>query len=524
MTAVTPAPLTDTRSEPDLVGRRLGDYQILRRLGRGGMAEVYLADHLSLRRQVAIKVLRSTLAGDEAYVRRFHHEAQAAAKLVHTNIVAIHEVGCVDGWHYIAQEYVPGQNLKQLLTRIGHGLAAPQAANILRQVASALHKAAEQNITHRDIKPENIMITAAGEVKVADFGLARVAQAGESLNLTQVGITMGTPLYMSPEQVVGKEVDPRSDLYSLGVTSYHMLASRPPFDGETALAVAVQHLKQEPQRLEDILPEMTPGLCRIVHRLLVKDPKERYQRAIDVLKDLKSLSIPGLDPDWAADLPGWNPGDGGVGMEGRLAATQQLSLALRSQKNRTAAGWLASPLVLLLLLAAAGSAAGAAAAYLARPAPLLALPEGGQLQIRPLGSVQEQYAYAQLAKEEQEAAYLAVMEHWPARASAENERHAWLAKKGLAAYYLASDRLVEAGQLYEELSTLDKSQEPILRLTGIAGSAVVYDRRAKELTDDTPLLICLATLYNTPETELQGIGNTLYQAVSEVMEKHRPAE
>ena len=368
------------------------------------------------------------------------------------------------------------------------------------------------------------MLTAAGEVKVADFGLARVAQAGESLNLTQVGITMGTPLYMSPEQVEGKEVDPRSDLYSLGVTSYHMLAGRPPFDGETALAVAVQHLKQEPQRLEDLLPEMTPGLCRIVHRLLVKDPKERYQRAIDVLKDLKSLSIPGLDPDWAADLPGWNPGDGGVSMEGRLAATQQLSLALRSQKNHTPAGWLASPLVLLLLLAAAGSAAGAAAAYLARPAPLLAGPEGGHSKIPLLPSVQEQYAFAQMAKEDQEAAYQAVIELWPPGASAENERHAWLAKRGLAAYYLASDRLVEAGRLYGELSTLDKSQEPILRLTGIAGSAVVYDRRAKELTDDTPLFLCLATLFNTPETELQGIGNTLYQAVSEVMEKHRPAE
>jgi serine/threonine-protein kinase len=173
MTSATPATsaAAEARPEPDLVGRRLGDYQILRRLGRGGMAEVYLAEQLSLRRQVAIKVLRSNLAKDEAYDRRFHHEAQAAAKLVHANIVAIHEVGNIDGWHYIAQEYVPGQNLKQLLTRLGRGLDAPQAANILRQVASALHKAGEQNITHRDIKPENIMITAAGEVKVADFGL-----------------------------------------------------------------------------------------------------------------------------------------------------------------------------------------------------------------------------------------------------------------------------------------------------------------------------------------------------------------
>lgn len=524
MTSATPAPPVDARPEPDLVGRRLGDYQILRRLGRGGMAEVYLAEQLSLRRQVAIKVLRSSLAGDEAYVRRFHHEAQAAAKLVHANIVAIHEVGNIDGWHYIAQEYVPGQNLKQLLTRLGHGLDAPQAANVLRQVASALHKAAEQNITHRDIKPENIMITAAGEVKVADFGLARVAQAGEALNLTQVGITMGTPLYMSPEQVEGKEVDPRSDLYSLGVTSYHMLAGRPPFDGETALAVAVQHLKQEPQRLEDLVPEMSPGLCRIVHRLLVKDPKERYQRAIDVLKDLKSLSIPGLDPDWAADLPGWNPGDGGVSMDGRMAATQQLSLALRSQKNRTPAGWLASPLVLVALLAAAGSAAGAAAAFLSRPAPLLATTTDGPLTIPMLGSVQEQYAFAQMAKEDQEAAYQAVLEYWPAGASAENERHALLTKRGLAALYLKAERLDEARHLYQELSFLPKDEEPVLRLTGIAGMAVVYDRMGTKLRDQTPLLLCLATLQSASDEELNRIGSTLLVPVRQLLEEHQGSE
>jgi serine/threonine-protein kinase len=329
---------------------------------------------------------------------------------------------------------------------------------------------------------------------------------------------------MSPEQVEGKEVDPRSDLYSLGVTSFHMLAGRPPFDGETALAVAVQHLKQEPPRLEELLPEMQPGLCRIVHRLLAKEPKQRYQRALDVLKDLKTLSIPGLDPDWAADLPGWNPGDGGVNMEGRLAATQQLSLALRSQKVPTSAGWLSSPLVWLVLLALAGSAAGAAAAFLARPAPLLALPADGQLKTPKQGSVQEQFVYAQITKEDQEAAYLAVLEYWPPAANAENERHAWLAKKGLALLYLNGNRLPEASRLYEELAALDPETEPLLRLTGIAGLAVVYDRMGDELKDNTLLLICLATLYNTSETDLLGIGNTLYLAVSEVMEKHRPAE
>src|SRR6478672_13394799 len=283
---VTPAPtLTppDDRPESDLSGRRVGDYQLLRRLGRGGMADVYLAEQLSLRRQVALKVLRKNLAGDDAYIRRFQHEAQAAAKLVHANIVQIYEVGCSDGTYYISQEYVPGQNLKQLLSRLGHGVDAVQAVNIIRQASAALHKAAEQKIIHRDIKPENIMITPAGEVKVADFGLARISRDGEALNLTQVGITMGTPLYMSPEQVEGRAVDPRSDIYSLGVTCYQMLAGRPPFDGDTALAVAVQHLRNEPLRLETVRPDIPSGLCRIVHKMLAKNPLDRFQKPADIV-------------------------------------------------------------------------------------------------------------------------------------------------------------------------------------------------------------------------------------------------
>src|SRR6476661_2223207 len=343
MTATPVSTMTppDELPEPDLSGRRIGDYQLLRRLGRGGMAEVYLAEQLSLRRQVALKVLKKNLAGDDAYIRRFQHEAQAAAKLVHANIVQIYEVGCSDGTYYISQEYVPGQNLKQLLARLGHGVDAVQAVNIIRQVAAGLHKAAEQKIIHRDIKPENIMITPGGEVKVADFGLARVVRDGEALNLTQVGITMGTPLYMSPEQVEGRTVDPRSDLYSFGVTCYHMLAGHPPFDGPTALNVAVQHLKNEPKRLEAACPNLPDGLCRVVHKMLAKKPDERYQRAIDVLKDLKTLKIDGLDQDWAAELPGFNSADLALSTAGRLEATQQLDRLLRSSLDGRPRRWTA---------------------------------------------------------------------------------------------------------------------------------------------------------------------------------------
>jgi serine/threonine-protein kinase len=236
----------------DLSGRQLGDFCLLQLLGSGAMAEVYLALQQSLRRQVAVKVLKPQLSGDATFVARFHNEAQSAAALVHANIVQIFEVGFQDGLHFIAQEYVAGQNLRDLVDR--RGPLEPQLAVLIaRQVALALEKAAACGIVHRDIKPENIMITREGEVKVADFGLARLSGASE-LNLTQVGVTMGTPLYMSPEQVEGRRVDPRSDLYSFGVTCYQMLAGEPPFKGDTALSVAIQHLQNPPRRLEELCP------------------------------------------------------------------------------------------------------------------------------------------------------------------------------------------------------------------------------------------------------------------------------
>jgi tRNA A-37 threonylcarbamoyl transferase component Bud32 len=523
MTSTTSPPSDDARGEPDLTGRQLGDYQILRRLGRGGMAEVYLAEQLSLRRQVAIKVLRRTLAQDEAYVRRFQYEARAAAKLVHANIVAIYEVGNIDGWHYIAQEYVPGQNLKQLITRLGRGLEAPQAVTILRQVSAALQRAAEQNITHRDIKPENIMLASTGEVKVADFGLARVAQAGESLQLTQVGITMGTPLYMSPEQVEGKEVDPRSDLYSLGVTAYHMLAGRPPFDGETALAVAVQHLKQEPERLEGLRPDLPPGLCSIVHRLLGKSPSDRYQRAVDVLRDLKAQQIVGDDAEWGTDLHSWGSAAGIEIPSGRLEATQQLGKAM--QRELAAAqrgGW--QRVGLGAVLVALAAAIGLFAAWISTPAPLLALPAGEVLDVPLFATVREQYAYGMMTPHDREEALLAVSRFHPPQKSADNLRYSRLATKALAAEYLASNRLIEARRSYLELAAIDLDVEPAergLKFAGIAGCAVVYDR----LGEEDGCTVCLVQLYELDDLELNQLGDTLRSEVQRLFEKYpRPAE
>ena len=464
------SPAQSAIKEPDLSGRRLGDYQLLRRLGRGGMAEVYLAEQLSLRRQVAFKVLRSNLAQDAAYVRRFHNEAQAAAKLVHANIVQIHEVGCIDGTHFIAQEYVAGQNLKQLLTRRGSGLEAAPAANIIRQVAAALHKAAEQKIIHRDIKPENIMLAPSGEVKVADFGLARVVREGEAMNLTEVGITMGTPLYMSPEQVEGKDVDPRSDIYSLGVTSYQMLAGRPPFDGETALAIAVQHLRNEPIRLESLRPDLPSGLCRIVHQMLAKNPQERFQKPADVLKEMRTLTITGLGDDWQHDLAGWSTTEMVAHGEGRTEATQMLATVLIEQKKLSAqrARWWLAALCIVLALPL-----GIGCAYFARPQPLLMAARPTSHAIPKLQNAELQYWNAFFTPSEE--AWKAVAEYFPAADNPQNQIWTHRATRRLGEYYLSQGKFDKALVAYQELAAVDETAQEF-RIAGLAGEAVVYDQ------------------------------------------------
>jgi serine/threonine-protein kinase len=189
---VSPPISQPSTPDADLSGRQFGDYLVLRRLGRGGMADVYLAEQKSLHRQVAFKALHARLASDDTYVRRFHNEAQAVAALVHANIVQIHGVDCIDGVHFLIQEYVPGQNLQQLLAKHGT-LCVAIVVNLMRQVAAALQKASDRGIVHRDVKPENILLSATGEAKVADFGLAQIAdlQNGTDVGITQVGITMG---------------------------------------------------------------------------------------------------------------------------------------------------------------------------------------------------------------------------------------------------------------------------------------------------------------------------------------------
>jgi serine/threonine-protein kinase len=273
-------------AEGELTGKTLGDYRVLRKLGQGGMGQVYLAEQISLKRKVALKFLRPDLVSNPTSLARFRREAEAVAKATHANIVQVYALDEKEGLQFMALEYVDGRTLKDYMARKGPPDAL-LAMSIMRQTASALQRAAELGIVHRDIKPENILLTRKGEVKVADFGLSRcLAPDEQPLNLTQSGVTMGTPLYMSPEQVEGKPLDPRSDIYSFGVTCWHMLAGEAPFRGENAFEVAVQHVQTQPRPLEEIRKDLPPGLCAIVLKMMAKRPDDRYQTCGDLIRDL----------------------------------------------------------------------------------------------------------------------------------------------------------------------------------------------------------------------------------------------
>ncbi len=285
----TAAPQANGQPLPDLTGRTLGDYQILRKLGVGGMGQVYLARQLSLKREVALKLLRDELSKNPTALMRFQAEAEAVAKLNHPNIVHIHQMGEAEGIRYMVLEYVEGRNLRDHLARKGPP-DLPVTLSIIRQVVLALQQAHEHGIVHRDIKPENILVTRKVEVKVTDFGLSRFF-AGETpaLNLTQSGITLGTPLYMSPEQVQGQVVDHRSDIYSLGVTCYHLLAGEPPFRGATAFDVALKHVQDQPKALTDLCPSLPLELCGMIHKMMAKNPDDRYSSTREILRDLARI-------------------------------------------------------------------------------------------------------------------------------------------------------------------------------------------------------------------------------------------
>ena len=290
-------------------GQRIGHYELVRLIGRGGMDEVYLARDTRLGRPAALKLLQRSLTQDTARVHRFQQEARAASALNHPNIVTIYEVGQVDSTagaaHYIAAEFVDGQTLRELCR--GGRLALGAALDILIQVAGALAAAHEAGIVHRDIKPENIMLRKDGLAKLLDFGVAKLTEqamrdSGSFARVkTKPGLVMGTVSYMSPEQARGLEVDERSDLFSLGVVMYELLTGRAPFQGETRYEIMAALLSEQPCPLARYAPQLPEALQRIIDRTLAKPVEKRYQTARELIDKLKGLKE-GLE--FAARLTG----------------------------------------------------------------------------------------------------------------------------------------------------------------------------------------------------------------------------
>ncbi|MEV6330366.1 Stk1 family PASTA domain-containing Ser/Thr kinase [Streptomyces sp. NPDC051909] len=271
--------------------RRLGGrYELGSVLGRGGMAEVYLAHDTRLGRTVAVKTLRADLARDPSFQARFRREAQSAASLNHPAIVAVYDTGedYVDGVSipYIVMEYVDGSTLRELL-HSGRKLLPERTLEMTVGILQALEYSHRAGIVHRDIKPANVMLTRTGQVKVMDFGIAR-AMGDAGMTMTQTAAVIGTAQYLSPEQAKGEQVDARSDLYSTGCLLYELLTVRPPFIGDSPVAVAYQHVREEPQPPSVFDPEITPEMDAIVLKALVKDPDYRYQSADEMRADIEA--------------------------------------------------------------------------------------------------------------------------------------------------------------------------------------------------------------------------------------------
>ena len=261
-------------------------YELIKRIGRGGMADVFLARDILLDRDVAVKVLFPEHAIDPNFVERFRREAQAVAGLNHPNIVSVYDWGQTGNTYFMAMEYVDGRTLAEALRRSGR-LTAKSAATVAMAIANALAYAHRNNVVHRDIKPANILMGNDGAIKVVDFGIARALDAGHDAGLTQDGAVMGTATYFSPEQAKGEGLDLRSDLYSLGIVLYELVAGRPPFSGESALATAYKQVNEMPERLKTHAPDVPPALEAIVGKCMAKDAEVRYPNAESLRDDLR---------------------------------------------------------------------------------------------------------------------------------------------------------------------------------------------------------------------------------------------
>ena len=275
----------------NLEGKLLGNrYEIIEKIGNGGMATVYKATDKVLKRYVAVKILRDEFTTDEEFIKRFEVEAQSAARLTHPNIVSIYDVGVDGNLYYIVMELIQGKTLKEIIIKERGPLPWKWSINVAIQIASALEMAHRNNIIHRDIKPHNIIITEDGIAKVTDFGIAK---AVSNSTITAFGTTIGSVHYFSPEHARGGYTDAKSDLYSLGVVMYEMVTGKVPFDADTPVSVALKHMQEEPEEPIEVNPNLPTAVNKIIMRALKKDTTLRYQTASEMLIDLrKALKDP----------------------------------------------------------------------------------------------------------------------------------------------------------------------------------------------------------------------------------------
>jgi serine/threonine-protein kinase len=266
-----------------------GRYEVKEVLGAGGMGVVYRAFDRELGEPVAIKTLRpDTVAGDPVALERFKQEIRLARKIAHRNVVRTYDLGEVDGLYYLTMEFVEGTSLKSLIESRGR-LPAPVTLTIGKQLCRALEVAHEQGVIHRDIKPQNIVVGPDGFLKVMDFGIARLANPPKGKGLTEAGMAIGTPDYMSPEQLSGMELDPRSDLYSTGVVLFECLTGRLPFEADTPWSLIAKHLEEVPPSPRSLNAEVPEGLAQVVVRAMAKDPGRRYQTAVELHDALEAI-------------------------------------------------------------------------------------------------------------------------------------------------------------------------------------------------------------------------------------------